>query len=448
MTGMLAGNSQAQVAQHFRTTDIAWFTLIGALVGTFVVPFGVKAASLWGKKRVIIILTLTGLVGDVIAAAATSFSMLLAGRAIAGVYVAAAPIAYSLARDVFPRKIVGTASGLLGGSVGIVALVGPFLSGWLIDNHGFRGALWFMAVATLIGLVLTGLFVPESPVRETGRMNWLSGLLLGGGITSVVYAIGEGTHWGWTSGKFFTFIGAGAVLLLLFAAAERKTEAPFFPGALVRRREVWTVLLATAIAGGCIYAVGTVVQILSLMPAIPGVSDGMGWSATKVALITSPMSLILIATAIGAGSLARRIDLRYLLASGAAIAAVGYGLLSQFHGSVTEFVICGSIAGIGMGLVVSTIPVMIIAAVRPEEQALGNGAQNVMQGVTQVLFTQVAFVVMAQSGVVLKGTQFYRDSGFTNGILIVVGFLVLAAVLTALIPRLKRLDQVETGHAA
>jgi len=55
---------------------------------------------------------------------------------------------------------------------------------------------------------------------------------------------------------------------------------------------------------------------------------------------------------------------------------------------------------------------------------------------------------MAQNGAVLKGTQFYRDAGFTNGMLLVVGALLLAAVLVALIPPLKRLDDAETGQVA
>lgn len=447
IVGLLGGNAQSEVAIHFRTTHIAWFTLIGALVGTFVLPFVMKLAGIYGKKRVMVILTALGLIGDLVAALATDYRTLLIGRGIAGLYGPAVPLAYSMARDVFPRRLVGPASGILGGGVGLIALGGPFLSGWLIDSYGFRGALWFMVVATALSLILLLLFVPESPVREErARMDWLGGLLLGGGLTAIVYAIGQGSHWGWTSGEFFTYLGGGLVALVVFLFVESRAANPVLPLALLARRRVWTVLLATAVAAGSVYAVGTVMQLLALMPNIPGISAGLGWSATKNAVVTAPMSVVIIVMAVVTGSLARRIDPRILLGVGSSLTAIGFGLTSQFHGSVAEIMITGFVGGIGMGMIVSIVPVMIIASVEPEEQALGNGTQNLMQGVAQVIVTQLAFVVMAQDGQVLKGTQFYPDSGFTNGFWLVAGFCAAGALLAILIPKVKPLDDVKAGQ--
>lgn len=36
--GLLAGNATAQIAIHFRTTQIAWFTLAPSLLGLFLSP--------------------------------------------------------------------------------------------------------------------------------------------------------------------------------------------------------------------------------------------------------------------------------------------------------------------------------------------------------------------------------------------------------------------------
>lgn len=55
---------------------------------------------------------------------------------------------------------------------------------------------------------------------------------------------------------------------------------------------------------------------------------------------------------------------------------------------------------------------------------------------------------MAQHGRILKGTQFYLDTGFTNGLWLVVGCCALGALLVLLIPRTKRLDEAEVGQAA
>ncbi|MGW1716491.1 MFS transporter [Streptomyces sp. NPDC002156] len=444
----LSGISQAEVAIHFRTTEIAWFTLMTLLTGTFFLPFAVKAAALFGKKKVLLVAIGLGFVGDLIAASATDYRTLLIGRGIAGVYAATAPLAYAITRDVFPRRWVGLASGILAGGVGLVAFGGPFLSGWLLDDYGFRGVLWFMAVSTAVSFVLVAAFVPESPVREAGgRMDWLGGILLGGGITALVYAVGQGSHWGWGSGKFAAWIVGALIALLVFVLVERRVAEPLFPPSMTRRRSVWSVLLATSIAAGSLSAVGVVIQMLILMPNIPNVSEGLGWSGTHNAIVTSPISAMIIVAAVGTGFVARRMDARIILAVGSALTVLGYGIGTQLHHSAPQIVGMGVIAGFGTGVVMAIVPIMIIEVVTPEEQALANGAQTLGQGVAQIIVSQVAFVVMSQHGAVMHGTQFYLDKGFTNGLWLVVGCCAVGTVLVSLIPKAKRLDEVQAGQA-
>lgn len=449
LVAALSGIAQADVAIHFRTTDIAWFTLMTLLTGTFFLPFAVKAAALFGKKRVLLVATGLGFVGDLVAAFATDYRTLLIGRGIAGVYAATAPIAYAITRDVFPRRWVGLASGVLAGGVGLVAFGGPFLSGWLLDSYGFRGVLWFMAISTAVSFVLVAAFVPESPVREAGgRMDWIGGLLLGGGITAIVYAVGEGSHWGWGSGKFAAYVAGALITLVAFVVVERRVAEPLFPSAMTRRRPVWTVLLATSVAAGSLSAVGVVMQMLVLMPRIPTISEGLGWSGTRNAVVTSPISVMIIVAAVGTGLLVRRVDARILLGTGSALTVLGYGIGTHLHHSAAQIVEMGLIAGLGTGMVVAVVPIMIIEVVTPEQQALANGVQTLGQGVAQIVVSQLAFVVMAQHGKILKGTQFYLDTGFTNGLWLVVGCCALGAMLVLLIPRSKRLDEAEVGQAA
>ncbi|MET7779978.1 MULTISPECIES: MFS transporter [Streptomyces] len=449
LVAALSGIAQADIAIHFRTTDIAWFTLMTLLTGTFFLPFAVKAAALFGKKRVLLVATGLGFVGDLVAAFATDYRTLLIGRGIAGVYAATAPIAYAITRDVFPRRWVGLASGLLAGGVGLVAFGGPFLAGWLLDSYGFRGVLWFMAISTAASFVLVAAFVPESPVREAGgRMDWIGGLLLGGGITAIVYAVGEGSHWGWGSAEFAAYIAGALITLVAFVLVERRVADPLFPPSMTRRRPVWTVLLATSIAAGSLSAVGVVMQMLVLMPKIPAISEGLGWSGTRNALVTSPISAMIIVAAVGTGLLVRRVDARILLGIGSALTVLGYGIGTHLHHNAAQIVEMGLIAGLGTGMVVAVVPIMIIEVVTPEEQALANGVQTMGQGVAQIVVSQLAFVVMAQHGKILKGTQFYLDTGFTNGLWLVVGCCALGALLVLLIPRTKRLDEAEVGQAA
>ncbi|MEU6200782.1 MFS transporter [Streptomyces sp. NPDC047061] len=449
LVAALSGTTQAAIAIHFQTTQIAWFTLMTLLTGTFFLPFVVKGAALFGKRRALLVATGLGFAGDLVAAMATDYRTLLIGRGIAGIYTAATPLGYAITRDIFPRRWVGLANGIMAGGVGLVAFGGPFLSGWLLDNHGFRGVLWFMAVSTAVSFVLVALLVPESPVRERGgRMDWVGGILLGGGVTLIIYGVGEGSDWGWSSGKFIGYMVAAAAALVVFLLVERRVAEPLFPLTMVRRRPVWAALLATAIAAGALNAVGVVIQLLILMPKIPHVSDGLGWTGEHNAIVTSPISAMIIVGAIGTGAVARRMDSRILLALGVALAVIGYGIGTQYHSTAAQIISWGVVAGLGTGVVVAVLPIMVIEVVSPEEQALANGAQNLALGVMQIIVSQLAYVVMAQHGMVLKGTQFYLDKGFTNGMWLVIGCCTLGGLLVTLVPKAERLDDAEVGQAA
>ncbi|GAB2843983.1 MFS transporter [Actinocorallia aurea] len=446
--GLLAGNAQAAIAVHFQTTQIAWFTLASALVGSFITPFVLKAADLYGKKRVMVVLTALGLVGDLVAALATSYEMLLVGRAVAGFYAPIVALVYAITRDVFPPRLVGPASGFIGGGIGLIALGGPFLSAWLLDGHGFRGVLWFLVVATALSLLLLLVFVPESPVRgERTPVDWAGGLLLGGGLTSTLYGIGKGTEWGWTDTGTLAFLGGGALSLVLFVLVESKVAHPLYELSMLTRRPVWSVFLAASILAGTAFSAGTVNQLLALMPKIPTVSDGLGFTATKVALIGAPASILIVVVAVSVGALARRYDTRLLLAVGALCSAAGHALLSVFHHTETQLMLVGALSAIGIGMIAALVPIMVIEAVSPHEQARANGMQNMIQGVLLSLVTQLIFVVLAQDGTVMQGTQFYLDAGYTHAFLLAAGFFVAGLLSIALIPRMKTLDQAETGQA-
>ncbi|MET8978049.1 MFS transporter [Streptomyces sp. NPDC004539] len=449
LIGLMGSNAQAEIAIHYKTTEIAWFSQIGLLIGVFSTPFIVKCAGMFGKKRLLVVITTLGLVGDLVAALSTNFATLLTGRAIAGFYGPSLALVYALARDVFPPKLVGPASGFLGGGMGVLALGGPFLSGWILDDFGFRGVLWFMVIATGISLLALLFVVPESKVREPRTpVDWVGGVLLGGGLSSVVYGVGKGEEWGWTSGQTLGFIGCGLVSVVVFVFVERKVAHPMFPITLLGRRRVWSTFLVTGLAMGAVFAQGIVMNLLVLMPKIPGMSDGLGWTATKNAWVSAPGSVLLITTSVVTGIVARRLDTRVLFAVGGSLVAVGVALISQYHHSVGQLMGFGLISALGMGILVALVPIMIIESVRPEEQALGNGAQNMMQGVLQGVLTQIAFVIVAKNSNLVQGTAFYVDDSYTKGFLLFAGVIAVATLLVAVVPKAKRLDEAEVGQAA
>ncbi|MFE8013926.1 MFS transporter [Streptomyces antibioticus] len=448
LAGLLGGNAQASVALHFRTTEIGWFILVNALVATVITPFVVKLADFHGKRNVMIVITLLGLAGDIIAALATSYGMLLVGRGIAGFYGPIAALAYASVRELFPPRHVGAASGMIGSGIALVALGGPFLTGWVLDAFGFRGVMWTLTIATAIGLLLLLTVVPETPQRlERTKVNWLGGVLLGGGAAALAYGIGKGGEWGWSDLGTLAFVLGGVLAVVLYGVTDAKSAHPLFHLGMMARRSVWTVFLATALVAATIFGTGVIGQLLVLYPTIPGASDGLGMTATHYAVIGIPASILILVVGFGTGVVLRKTDARIPLGLGALLAAVGFVLQRQWHYTSTQLMLLGIISALAMGLIVASVPVLVIEAVTPEEQATANGLQGMLQGVLTTVITQVVYVVLAQHSTVVQGTRFYLDDGYRNAMLLGAGLAVLGLLAVTLVPRLRRAEDVEAGAA-
>jgi MFS family permease len=448
LIGILTGNAQASVALHFHTTQIVWFLLSAALVGTLVTPFVVRAADVFGKRQVMIVISALGLVGDVIAALAPSYGGLIAGRAVAGFYGPIAALAYATLREVLPPKQAAGASGIVGSGIALVAIGGPFLTGWLIDDYSFHGVLWAIAASTAIGLVLLLTVVPRTHFRDPqARMDWVGGLLLGGGLTALSYGIDKGGQWGWTATGTLGLILGGVAAIGAFFVSQRFVPHPMVKLSMLARRPVWTVVLATALAGGVVFGAGVITQLLVLYPKIPTMSDGLGMSATHFAVIGLPASITILLLGFGTGVAVRRIDSRLPLGVGSALVAIGFLLQAAYHHDATELVVVGMVYAVGFGMIVAVLPILVIEVVKPEEQALGNGLQTMATGVVTTVVTTLCYVLLSRHGRVMQGTQLYLDQGYRDGYYFAAGVAFLAMLAALLIPRLKTIGEVDPGSA-
>ncbi len=64
-------------------------------------------------------------------------------------------------------------------------------------------------MAILLAAVATWRFIPESPIRVPGRINWLAAALMTVGLSTVLIAVSETTTWGWGSARALGLIAAG-----------------------------------------------------------------------------------------------------------------------------------------------------------------------------------------------------------------------------------------------
>ncbi|MFJ6088213.1 MFS transporter [Streptomyces sp. NPDC092369] len=443
-SSVITAFAQADVAQHFHTAHIAWFGLVYSLVGTLLTPFAVRFGDIFGKRRTMLVLITLGLLGDVITALASTYGTLLAGRAVAACYAPMAALVFATARDVLPPRKVGQASGVIGATLGAVVAVCPVIAGWLMDDFGFRGALWFVTAVTAVALVLVYLFLPETPRRSRGEpFDWWGGLLLGGSISALIYAIGQGAVWGWTDARILGLIAGALASRVAFVLVERAVEHPMLDVRMLMRRRVSTVLVATSLAQGTAFTAAAIMTVvIPLYPRIPKVSDGLGWTAMHSALIGLPAGIVLFLAGMAAGLASRRVDPRLPWLLGLALTVVGMLLQAFHHHDETQIIVTGVVAAMGMGMIYASVPILVVGAVSAREQGVASGMSLMLVGLMTAVAAQVIYTVMGQHSVVVKGTAFYRDAGYQQAYVTLAAFVALALLLSLFIPKPHLPDEV------
>ncbi|WP_328379706.1 MFS transporter [Streptomyces sp. NBC_01020] len=426
------------MTRAFQTLHIAWAASIVTLAGATVMPLVGKAADKWGKKRVILGLGVVFVLGSVICAIATSFAVLLVGRALQGCLVGIVTLSYSLVRDIMPRDLVPVALGTVVTGVGMAAVAGPFLSGWLIDSFGHEGVFWFLALYAAVLLPVYAAVVPESPVRVDRPVDVVGTVLLGPGIGVLLLGITQGGTWGWTAGSTLTCLILGTAMLAGFTAWERVCSNPLISLDVLLGRRFGPTVLAVACVAYMMNAHALISPTMLMAPGgTPGISYGAGLSATQLALWTFPLGIVGMFMGPLGGFLSTRIGARNVLLVSAGLFLLVMYLGSQLLTVRWQVALLSLTAGCAIGFLHSSNANLVQDALPASQSAVGNSIGGMVTLLSAGIATALTGVVM--SGHVLAvdpktHAVLYADSALTHS----YGYAALVGAVGAVVVLVMR----------
>ena len=167
--------------------------LLSASVATSIIG---RLGDMYGKERLLLLTLVLLAVGTLVSALATSLMPMVVGRVIQGAGGGIFPLAFGIVRDEFPRERVAGSIGMLSSILGVGGGIGIVLGGLIVEHLNYHWLFWLPLIVIVLAAVLTWRFIPESPVRVPGRVNWLAAALMAGGFCCVLIAISETTIWG------------------------------------------------------------------------------------------------------------------------------------------------------------------------------------------------------------------------------------------------------------
>jgi MFS family permease len=418
-----------QHALHTSETGITWLLtayLLSASVGTAILG---RLGDMYGKERLLLITLVILAAGTLLAAVSSSLGVIIVARFIQGAAGGIFPLAFGIVRDEFPREKVAGSIGLLSSILGVGAGIGIVSAGLIVEHLNYHWLFWFPLVATVIAAVATWRFIPESPVRVPGRINWLAAALMTIGMSVVLLAISETTTWGWGSAKALGLIAAGLAVSCVWIAVEMRSRNPLIDMTMMRIRGVWTTNLAAFLLGAGMYASFIIFPQFAQLPKSTGF--GFGASVVVSGLYLLPSTIGMTILGVYAGRISARFGSRAALLSGTAFTTASFALLSVNHSHPLEFLIAAGLLGVGIGLAFAALGNLIIQSVASTQTGVATGMNTVMRTLGGALGGQLSATFIAAH----TANGHPAVTGFTESFVMATGFLVVCFVAALLVPR-------------
>ncbi|NUU20172.1 MAG: MFS transporter [Streptomycetaceae bacterium] len=362
----------------FTEHSLQWVVSAYAVVYGGLLLLGGRLSDLLGRRRVFQAgMALYG-IGSLLGGLADTTGLLIAARAAQGLGGAVLfPATLTLVTTMFeegPARNRALTVWSVSGAAGLS--LGSLLGGLLTSAFGWPAVFFVNVPLVVVGGVASFWLLAPDGERVKGRGFDLPGALSGtAALTLFVFALAQGPEWGWGSGRVVAALAAAVVLLVLFAAVERRAAHPLLPLRLVADRSLSASATVILVFGATLQAVP---YFLTLF-----LQNEMGYSALRTGVAFLGPTLSITAGNLISERLIPRLGVRGMLIVAFVIGGAGTACLAAaMTGGASYPQLLGGIIGYGLGcgLAFNTMWMAAATGVPAADQGVASGfASTAMQ---------------------------------------------------------------------
>ena len=318
-------------------TDSEWVITSYLAANAIILPISGWLAANLGRRNYFLISIAVFTISSVLCGMSTSLGQLVLFRVIQGLAGGGLqPSSQGILLDAFPTEKQGAAQTLFGVAALIAPVVGPTLGGWITDQYSWQWIFYINLPVGSLAFLLCWLMVRDPEYLRNQRAELRKrpldfdsiglGLLV---ITLVCWEVllSKGQEWDWIGDPFgrvqtlMTLMVTGAICLVFWETRRTNPIVNFKP---LRDRNFAMSCIVIFCAFGVLYGSST------LLPAL--LESLFGYDAFHAGLVLSPSGIFTILAIIVTGFLlGRRVDARWLIATGLLIVAAGNFWMSQLN---------------------------------------------------------------------------------------------------------------------
>jgi EmrB/QacA subfamily drug resistance transporter len=366
----------AQAGLHLSNANRQWVITAYTLAFAGFVLVGGRVADYAGRKRAFVLALVGFAVASAVGGAAVSGAMLIAARAVQGLFAAIlAPTTLSLLAVTFSEaRERAKAFAVYGAIAGSGAAIGLVLGGALTEYLSWRWCLYVNVPIAAVAATGGWRTLPVLPAHRD-KLDVGGVALSTVGLVALVEACARATTDDWSSAPVVGLLVTAAALLAAFVGWERRASSPVMPLRIAGdRRRIGAYLAVFAAMGGMLAAFLALTYTLQVV---------MGYSPVMTGLAFLPLSA---AVQVGAGGIATRlmpkVQARVLVVPGLLVAAAGMAWLSRLHVGAaypSHVLPTELLLGLGMGLIFVPAIATAQAGVDQREAGIASAILNATQ---------------------------------------------------------------------
>ncbi|MGH3378639.1 MAG: MFS transporter [Actinoallomurus sp.] len=418
---------------HTSQGTVTWVLTAWLLSASVATPLMGRVGDMLGKERMLLVALAAIGLGCLVAALAPNIGVLIVARVIQGLGGAVFPVSFGIIRDEFPAERVPAAVGVMsavlagGGGLGIV------LSGPIVATLGWRWLFWIPMIVVTATALLARRYVPKSPARSPGRVDWRAAVLLSGWLVALLIPLSEASSWGWSSPAVVALFAAAVVLLAGWIRVELRSPDPLIDMRMMRRPAVWTANLVALLFGACMFSVYGFLPEFLQTPASTGY--GFGASVTGAGLLMLPMLVTMAVSGALSGPITAAIGAKAQLVWGSACGVVACAGFAAYHGAPWLLGVAGAVFGLGLGLAYAAMTSLVVQGVPAWQTGVASGMNANIRNVGGAIGTAVVSAVITAHP---RPDGLPREAGFTHGFLLLALISAATVGVALLVPSTRR----------